>query len=88
MKTYLLMDMAYAINEGRLWLGRFITDQCGVLYIDGEMGPGRLGQQGTLNLPTRASPTQIYISSRTWASSSTTSLIMKPSESGSESIRK
>lgn len=42
MKTYLLMDMAYAIAEGRLWLDRFLTKQCGVLYIDGEMGPGRL----------------------------------------------
>ena len=37
MKTYLLMDMAYAIAEGRLWLDRFLTKQCGVLYIDGEM---------------------------------------------------
>ena len=41
-KTFLMMDMAYAISEGRMWLGRFLTKKAGILYIDGEMGPGKL----------------------------------------------
>ena len=65
MKTYLLMDMSYAIAEGRMWLGRFLTEQCGVLYLDGEMGPGRLAPEPSSS-PTRVWHMKIYTSSRIW----------------------
>jgi hypothetical protein len=64
-KSWLLMDMVLAFEQGRKWLGHFDTVQASVIVIDEENAPpllkGRLTKMGAMGTPEESQMSPRYL---------------------------